>query len=241
MARSSAQSAQRYPLTEILGTETNVRLLRELSRHGGQLSAPSLVSRTGLAKASVWAGLAALEWTGTVSVVGTGRARLYSLRADHPLKGALDALFDAEERRFEAVLDAIREAGRRCGSAVVAVWLYGSVARGEDGSASDLDIAVVAVDDAVEAVRDAIRESLRPAGERLGFTPSVVGIGTADPVRLSRQRHPWWNGIVRDAVVLLGPSPDSLVQPHRAARKKAGGGRAKHRVGNRRPAIARRR
>ena len=56
--RSSAQSVQRYPLTLMLGTEANLRLLRELSRHGGQLSAPALVARTGLAKTSVWAGLA---------------------------------------------------------------------------------------------------------------------------------------------------------------------------------------
>ena len=49
MARSSPQSAQRYPLTTILGTDATVRLLRELARHGGQLSAPDLMRRSGLA------------------------------------------------------------------------------------------------------------------------------------------------------------------------------------------------
>jgi len=89
MARSSAQSAQRYPLTVVLGTEANVRLLRELSRHGAQLSAPDLVRRTGLAKTSVWAGLSALEEAGVASVAGTGRSRLYSLQVDHPLRAYL--------------------------------------------------------------------------------------------------------------------------------------------------------
>jgi len=82
MARSAAQSAQRYPLTAILGTETNIRLLRELSRHGGQLAAPTLVLRTGLAKTSVWAGLASLAEADLVSVAGTGRVRLYSIRVN---------------------------------------------------------------------------------------------------------------------------------------------------------------
>jgi len=102
MARSAPQSAHRYPLTTILGSDAHVRVLRELSRHGGQLSAPSLVSRTGLAKTSVWAALTSLAQAGVVSVAGTGRARLYSIRSDHPLRGVLDALFEAEERRFGA-------------------------------------------------------------------------------------------------------------------------------------------
>jgi DNA-binding IclR family transcriptional regulator len=60
MARANHQSAQRYPLTSILGTDAGVRLARELARHGGELSAPDLVRRTGLAKASVARGLEAL-------------------------------------------------------------------------------------------------------------------------------------------------------------------------------------
>jgi predicted nucleotidyltransferase len=187
----------------MLGNETNVRLLRELSRHGGQLSAPDLVRRTGLAKTSVWAGLASLEEMDLVSVAGTGRARLYSMRADHPLRGALDTLFEAEERRFEAVLEAVREAARGCGPGVVAVWLYGSLARGEDRPGSDLDVAIVAAEDALADVSDAMRDALHSAGMKLGFRPSVVGIDPAD--------------VARDAVVLLGPRPDELAQPPHAA------------------------
>jgi len=216
MPRSVVQSAQRYPLTTILGTETNVRLLRELSRHGGQLSAPSLVSRTGLAKTSVWAGLTSLEDTGVVLVAGTGRARLYSLRVDHPLHSALGALFEAEERRFEAVLDAIRAAAGGCEPAVLAVWVYGSVARGQDRPGSDFDIAVLATDEAPASVSDTMRESLQQAGSSLGFTPSVVSICKQDASRLARERDPWWAGIVRDAIVVLGPRPDEVVRAHRA-------------------------
>jgi hypothetical protein len=121
MARSSPQSAQRYPLTAILGTEANVRLLRELFRNGGQMSAPLLEGRTGLAKASVWAALAALEGTGIVACAGTGRTHLYSIRADHPLSGCLDALFEAEEARFAAIRDAVRSAAAANGPVVIAV------------------------------------------------------------------------------------------------------------------------
>jgi predicted nucleotidyltransferase len=212
-------------LTVILGTETNVRLLRELSRHGGQLSAPDLVLRTRLAKTSVWAGLISLEETGVVSVAGTGRVRLYSMAAEHPLREILDALFETEERRFGAILEAIREAARRCGPRVVAVWLYGSVARGEDRSGSDVDVAMVADEDALPSALEAVRDALHLAGRKLGFKPSVVGLEPSDVARLARERDPWWIEVVRDAVVLLGPRPDALARPPRPG-GGAGGRRA---------------
>jgi len=208
-------------LTRILGTEANVRLLRELSRHGGQLSAPSLVARTGLAKTSVWAGLASLAAMGILSVAGTGRARLYSIRADHALRVPLDALFDAEETRFQDILAAIRNAARTCGQELAAVWLYGSVARGEDRPGSDLDLIVVGgAETALPAALDAVRGALHAAGDTLGFTPAVVGLGTGDVARLARERDPWWAELARDALVLSGPRPDELARPPRVTAKK---------------------
>jgi predicted nucleotidyltransferase len=221
MTRSAPQSIQRYPLTAILGTEANVRLLRELSRHGGQLSAPSLVQRTGLAKTSVWAGLTALEQAGAVAVAGSGRVRLYRLRADHPLRTALDMLFEVEERRFDAILEAVRAAARAGGHEILAVWIYGSAARGEDRVGSDFDIAVVAASDALATIGDAMRDALRPVGERFGFVPSLTGITPADAARFAKQAHPWWTAVARDAIVLLGAAPDELARPRRAGRSAA--------------------
>jgi hypothetical protein len=73
VAHGSFVRTKRYPLTSILGTEANVRLLRELYRHGGQMSAPLLTARTGPAKSSVSTALAALEGIGFVASAGTGR------------------------------------------------------------------------------------------------------------------------------------------------------------------------
>ncbi len=136
--RSAPQSSQRYPLTQVLGTEANVRLLRELTLHGGQLSAPSLVSRTALAKGSVRTGLNVLVRLGVVVVAGSGHAQLYSLRPDYPLRAAIEALFDAEVARFDSVLQAIRDAANGCEPSPLATYIYGSVGRGQDGPESDL-------------------------------------------------------------------------------------------------------
>ena len=133
MAHSAAQSIQRYPLTSILGTEANVRLLRELSRHGGQLSAPSLVARTGLGRTSVWVALTTLKEMRIVESAGTGRAVLYRIRTDHPLHAPLGALFEAEEARFAAIREVVQSAASESGPGVLAVWIYGSVAAARIG------------------------------------------------------------------------------------------------------------
>ena len=85
MARSAPESFQRHPLTRVLGTDTNVRLLRALASHGGLLSAPALAARTALSKGSVRTGLEALLGLGVVAVRGSGRVQLYCPAADHPL------------------------------------------------------------------------------------------------------------------------------------------------------------
>nr|WP_294553200.1 nucleotidyltransferase domain-containing protein [uncultured Rhodopila sp.] len=210
MARSSPRSAQRYPLTATPGTEANVRLLRELFRHGGQTSAPHLAARTGLARAGVRAGLAALEGMGIVASARTGRTHLYNACADHPLSACLAALFEAEEARFTAIRDTVRSAAAGSGADVIAAWIYGSVARGEDRPNSDVGIAVVAAPAQRARVLDPTRAALVAPAATLGFVPSVIGLDRGDLRRLAREHDPWWRGVVADAIVLAGPRPDEL-------------------------------
>jgi predicted nucleotidyltransferase len=220
MAEHIRQSTLRYPLTEILGSVACVRTLRELMRHGGELSAPTLVLRTGLAKRSVQTALATLESMEVIDALGFTRGRLFRARRAHPLAGALDRLFDAEEDRFNAVLEAVREAAGHC-QGLLAVWIYGSVARGEDRARSDLDIAVVAEPAALSEVQETMRDRLIDAGSRLAFTPSVVAIDTKDVLRLAAANDPWWKDINRDAMTIVGDDPDRLLQRLTRARKPA--------------------
>jgi predicted nucleotidyltransferase len=223
MARSRPQSALRYPLTGILGADANVRVLRELAGHGGELAAPALVVRSGLAQSSVRTALIALEVLRIVDVLGSGRARLFRLRRGHPLAAVLGALFRAEDERFEAVIDAIHAAAERCGAGIVAVWLYGSVARGKDRAASDVDIAVVADAKALPRIEEAMREELRGAEDALAFTASVVAVDADDVVRLSDGNDPWWAALVRDGMPVIGEPPDRVVAQlrRRLGRRKA--------------------
>jgi predicted nucleotidyltransferase len=218
LANHPQQGALRYPLTAILGAGANVRTLRELIRHGGELSAPSLVKRTGLAKASVRQALGILQAMKLVDAIGSDRARLFRVRREHPLATALDTLFREEEKRFEAVLEAVRMAAERC-DGLVAAWLYGSVARGQDREASDVDIAVVGEPENLPQIEQTIREALREAEEKLAFTASVVAIDTDDVLRLGAASDRWWTDLTRDALRIVGDPPDVLAERLRRQRK----------------------
>ncbi|WP_281004950.1 nucleotidyltransferase domain-containing protein [Mesorhizobium kowhaii] len=88
--------------------------------------------------------------------------------------------------------------------------MYGSVARGEDHPASDLDIAVVSSSEELESALQQIREALRIHGEELGFNPSVAGLTPEDVARLSSTGDPWWKGVKADALAVFGSRPDEL-------------------------------
>jgi predicted nucleotidyltransferase len=103
-----------------------------------------------------------LERLGLILRWPVGRAYLYSLKRSHCLvRHLVDPIFKAEEAvpsRFAGELERVF-----CGECLSAV-VYGSVARGEEHSASDVDLFVV-----VEGERDAARfiEKVQPRAEKL--------------------------------------------------------------------------
>lgn len=213
MARSERESAIRRPLTAILGVDSNLRVLRVLANHGGQLSASEIVRRSRLSRESVRAGLQALVALGVVAGSGSGHSRLYRFPDGHYLAAALSALFEAERARFDAIVEAVRRSG--ADKPLFSLFLYGSVARSEDRPDSDLDIGVIAGKDHLPGVVDGIREALRDAAERLTFLPNVVGLDFEDVRRLSAEGDPWWRSLGQDAIVISGNRPEEAAS-HRA-------------------------
>lgn len=211
--RAMTQSFARQPLSSVFSNAANVRVLRELSRTGGESSARMLSERSKLTKPSVLASLAHLEALGFVLSLGSSRSRLYRIDDKHPLAPKLTALFVEEDHRFGRIMSGIHKAAHDAG--VAAAWLYGSVARGEDGWDSDIDLAIVTDEDAV-AVKTKVREALRDREDLERFSASVLGFHTDDIVRLAAEQDPWWMAMCQDAVPLIGPPPDVFVARSRS-------------------------
>jgi predicted nucleotidyltransferase len=214
MKPSAPQSALHTPLNEILGAEANVRVLRELFRHGGALAVSRLAQDAGMSRPGIRAALTSLRSADVVTELGAGRSVLYQINHKHPLSAALEALLRAEEERTRAVLDAVRQAVQA--PEIIAAWIYGSVARGEDTLDSDLDLAVL-TEHQDRAAIDRVREALDPEAERLHFTPSIVGIDLADVDRM-KDGDPWWKNLTMEALVIKGNRPETLQSRRRDKR-----------------------
>src|SRR3712207_2451264 len=119
----TAQDALQAPLNQILGTEANVRILRELSLADVPLSRSDLAARAGLSVPGVSAALEKLRPTGIVSFVGTGARPSVRLREEHPLHAWLQALFQAEQTRAHALHDDFRVTIEQAAPDLRAAWV----------------------------------------------------------------------------------------------------------------------
>ncbi len=182
--RATPQSSFRQPLDEVLGTVSCVRVLRELVLHGQPLTASELAERTALSRPSVGEALDRLMGLGLVEPVGTARSTPYRVRDAHFLAEPLGRLFREEAERRQAVAENLRAIARRADPAPDAVWIYGSVARGEDRPDSDLDVVVVAARPEHRASLEAhFRDALLELEDRWDLPSTSVVVLTAEEVR----------------------------------------------------------
>jgi len=204
-APSRALSHVRYPLTTLLGSTSNVRLLRILERERLPQSATNLAGLAGLSPQGTRLVLDEFAQQHLVLVQGSGRALLYALNMSHPFAKPLEALFQHERQRWEILMTGIREALDRHGTAVRAAWLYGSVARGEDTPGSDLDIALLVSN---HDVADEVREDLMPLEDQQQVSISLTAL-SAEEIAALPDGDRWWSDLVRDARILKGSAPQA--------------------------------
>lgn len=212
-----SQSYQRYPLTYILGTPGQVRLLRELVRHGGQLAVPQLARTAGLTAAGTRRALHGLVGQGVVAVAGQQRGQLYRLNHAHPLRAALSALFDAEALLWEQFWKELRQVLDRR-EPIAAAWLYGSTARGEDRPDSDVDVLLaVAGKHDVTRTADEVREAMHALEDRYGTRVSVLALSSEDILARAARGDAFWSAVAADAKPIKGERPQNFLARRHSA------------------------
>lgn len=207
---AQASSALRQPLDLILGTPAAVRILRVMAQYGSPLSPPHIAQRAAITRSGTNKALAHLSELRVVETVGQGRYVSYQLNSRHPLAPALIALFQAERQRLDGIFDTVRRAAEAISPKPIAVWLFGSGARGDDRIESDLDIALVGTPDQGPVQADALRDALFEVSDALAFQPSVIMVTQADLERMKQNDTAFWQNLTRDAVPLLGASPEQV-------------------------------
>jgi len=151
----------RANLSDALFTQTQQRVLGHLfGQPGRQSTVSELIQATGAGSGAVQRELARLAGSGLLRVEKSGNQKRYSANPDSPIHAELVAIV----RKTFGLAEPLKEALAPLVSQLDLAFIYGSVARGQDTSASDVDLLLVS-----ETLGYAeVMAALHPAIERLG-------------------------------------------------------------------------
>jgi DNA-binding MarR family transcriptional regulator len=218
------QSALRYPLNHLLGTEASVRVLRVLFSSDVPIGLSELARRAELQPSGVARVCARLEDLGVIEAVGHGeRNRQYRRTATFPLGGSLAELFRQESQRAAQVTHDLQAAVRGA-SGVRAAWIEGPVARGSDAPGDPVIVSILADSATADQARVQIRERLLPIQAHHGVEVELQVLTNADLRTADRRRL----ADLEPARPLLGPSPLELIGGSRPERSVARARKKRH-------------
>jgi DNA-binding transcriptional ArsR family regulator len=157
-------------LDRALAARGRIEVLRELHRlpSAYSASARNIATIAGIDHRVAQRSLDDLVDIGVVSVRRTPAANYYELNRDHVLADGLARLFEAERRLEDELRRELARAFEEGGLAVHAVYVYGSVARGE-GRPRDIDVALVTDEAAEPALRGALEGIHAALAHRFGL------------------------------------------------------------------------
>lgn len=132
---------------------------------------------------------------GLIHTERAGRADMHTINEAHQAVTALRSLLDPFDALTAVVADQVDDA-------VDSVILFGSVARGEAGASSDIDLAVIAHEDwgGRADLEDAVQTRLGNSCDVLHLTPTQLRATDEQVVA----------DILRDGVPLVGSPPDRI-------------------------------
>jgi hypothetical protein len=186
------------PLNDILGTESNVRLLRVLALGNTSFTAGELARRAALGRTSIYPALSELERIGMIEFVGAGAQRLVQLRDRHPLSRILRDLFRAEAQRFEAFTVALRALIVDLPFRLLSAWV-GEIATAQ--SPDTVRLYVVAHPKELEPLIDVLNTRLADLERKYDIHVAVHGLTRSELETLEHTQ------LVSNSLILVGGVP----------------------------------
>ena len=167
--------------TEILGSKASLRILKTLLRYRGKIFTMRELARTaGFSHPETSRVLRGLERRGVVKLQPVGRAQLVSLNEEsYILKSVVEPLFEAEKETLSSLISTIRPFFRD--TRISSIAIFGSVARGLEKGASDIDLLVLTEDDELANARVALANQVSVS--KFGFALSPLVLSRARFIR----------------------------------------------------------
>jgi len=169
-------------------------------------NAAQIAARTGLTRPAVGTVLAEFATMGFVATTPVGNARVHWLvRENAYVQHLVEVVFRFESGVPDMLLDDLRKTFAGAAESVV---LFGSYARGDQGPASDIDVVLVASDEAGKAALDdlVVRE-FGAFGRRWGATLSALTYTVEEAAELSLRAPDLQRSLEEEGVVVAGSAP----------------------------------
>ncbi len=131
-------------LDRIIGQGSKLKILRFLRLRNGEHTGRAIAREIGMSPSVVSSSLRELRDEGVVNLRTAGKTHLYGIAEDSPLvRKLLAPLFEQEKSITEDVISTIVAGLAGPEEKIVSLALFGSFARREETSQSDLDLLVV--------------------------------------------------------------------------------------------------
>jgi predicted nucleotidyltransferase len=118
------------------------------------------------------------------------------------LTDILEPAFRAESRLLQGLVETILSGIK---GKILAVYLFGSVARGEDTPSSDVDILVILKQPVDRlSVEEALARNKEQAYKRYRVGVSTITYDYEEFQRMNAQKHPLITEVVKEGVLLFG-------------------------------------
>jgi predicted nucleotidyltransferase len=195
------------PLNDIFASGTHVKLLRALCTlpAGVTVSARDMARRAGVSHPRASTVLASLADERVATVQRLPRTDLYGLNREHVLAEILIRLFLRESQLRVEVLSFVARELKRRRLPVTVARIFGSAARGDTTSTSDVDLALVAPRESVAAIEAAAQEMAERVRRRFGSRLNVlVGSPSLGALtRTGRAGRKVWQAVEREGIDVL--------------------------------------
>lgn len=194
----------------IIHSPTDADVLRVLVGTRGPLTGRQVARLVdGGSQTTVLRSLQRLGRLGVLDVAQAGRALMYSLNRDHLAAPAIEQLASMRRRFIAGLEDALSDLD----PPPISATLFGSAARGDGDSSSDIDLLIVRPDDLDRSAWDRqIDVALERIRRMTGNPVSAHQIALSDLERLAIDRPAIVTELERDVIPLRGEPIDVLLR-----------------------------
>ena len=202
-AKRKRRPAKTTTVADALFSRSQQRVLSVIFGNPGRsFYANEIIARAGAGNGAVQRELAKLEGAGLVRVTRVGNQKHYQVNANAPVFGPLHELV----LKTSGLADVLRNSLATISSGIIAAFVYGSIAKGQDGAGSDIDLMVISDDLAYPE----IFKALETASRRLGrpVNPTVYSVSELE--KRTRERNSFVVRVLKQPKIWLIGGEDDL-------------------------------